>query len=261
MQPKRYYYLIKLQFLGFRYHGWQKQPDVLTVERMVERTLAYVLQHKRFKTLAAGRTDAKVSVNQTYVELFVDESLLSLDDFLTEFNENLPPDIRGLEISETDKNFNIIQHPKSKEYLYFFAFGEKFHPFCAPFMVYYKNDLDIELMKKGAKLFEGTHDFWSYAFRPTAHTQTKANITHCQLEENQRYTANFFPETSYVLSVKGAGFKRHQIRLMMGALFDLGNGKIDLNFLEQTLDASNKIKLEHIAQASGLMLNSVTLEK
>ena len=73
MQRIRYYYLIKLQYLGFRFHGWQKQPDVITVERMVERTVAFVLGRKNFKLLASGRTDAKVSVNQTYVELFVDE--------------------------------------------------------------------------------------------------------------------------------------------------------------------------------------------
>ena len=260
MQRVRYYYLIKLQFLGFRFHGWQKQPDVITVERMVERTLAYVLDRKKIKLIAAGRTDSKVSVNQAYVELFIDEKPLELAEFLPLFNDNLPPDIRALEISETDKNFNIIQHPKVKEYLYFFAFGEKFHPFCAPFMVFFKENLDIELMKKGARLFEGEHDFRSYTFKPTEHTITQGKIEHCSLEENKIYTANFFPEKSYVLKVRGEGFKRHQIRLMMGALFDLGSGKITLDFIKKTLDASNNIKLEHIAQPSGLILNSVELK-
>ena len=65
MSFKRSYYIIEIQYLGFRFHGWQKQPEVNTVQRMIERTLSYVLEHKKFKTLAAGRTDAKVSVNQT----------------------------------------------------------------------------------------------------------------------------------------------------------------------------------------------------
>jgi len=56
MFDKRFYYLLKIQYLGFRYHGWQKQPDVLTVERMVERTFSYVLNRKNFKLLASGRT-------------------------------------------------------------------------------------------------------------------------------------------------------------------------------------------------------------
>lgn len=260
MQRIRYYYLLKLQYLGFRFHGWQKQPDVITVERMVERTIAYVLNRKNFKILAAGRTDAKVSVNQTYVELFVDEEPLDLGEFFPLLNENLPPDIRALDISETDAEFNIIQHPKVKEYLYFFSFGEKFHPFCAPFMVNVLEKLNVEKMKEAVKLFEGNHDFWSYAFRPSPETQTKGEILTCEIVENTIYTANFFPGKSYVLRVKGEGFKRHQIRLMMGVLFDLGKGKVDLEFIAKTLQGENKITLKHIAPASGLILNAVDLK-
>ncbi|MGO3707817.1 MAG: tRNA pseudouridine synthase A [Mesonia hippocampi] len=261
MFKKRYYYLIALQYLGFRFHGWQKQPDVITVERMLERTIAFVLQHKNFKLLASGRTDAKVSVNQTYVELFVDNEPLDVTAFLELLNENLPADIRALSIKETTKEFNIINNAKQKEYCYFFAYGEKFHPFCAPFMVFVKEMLDINAMKEGAKLFEGEHDFWSYTFRPNPQTQTKGCITLCEITENTRYTANFFPEKSYMLTVKGKGFKRHQIRLMMGTLLDLGKGKIDLEFIKKTLNPENRITLAHIAQPSGLLLNSVTMEE
>lgn len=260
MQRKRFYYLIELQYLGFRYHGWQEQPDVITVERMVKRTLKFIFKERRFKVIAAGRTDSKVSVNQTYIELFMEENPLDTVSFLELFNENLPPDIRALSISETDAKFNIIQHPKMKEYTYFFTFGEKPHPFCAAFMAHVPDDLDIPLMQKGAKLFEGSHDFRSYCFRPTENTITEGEIAGCELEENTIYTASFFPEKTYLLRVCGKGFKRHQIRLMMGALFDLGKGKIDLKFLTKTLQPRNEIVLEHIAQASGLILNKVSLD-
>lgn len=260
MQYKRFYYLIELQYLGFRYHGWQKQPDVLTVEHMLGKTLNYVLEGQRFKVIAAGRTDAMVSVNQTYAELFVYEEMLDLDTFLPLFNKNLPQDIKCLSIKETTADFNIIQHPKLKEYLYFFCVKEKMHPFCAPLMVNLQEDLDIELMKEGAFLFEGDHDFYSFAFRSNPETKTEGTIDVCQLKENDIYTANFFPETSYVLKVVGEGFKRQQIRLMMGALIDLGRHRIDLSDLKKIIDGKNKIKLEHIAQASGLILNSVQLK-
>jgi len=261
MFRKRFYYIIELQYLGFRYHGWQKQPDVNTVQRMLERTIAYVLQHKNFKTLSVGRTDAMVSARQTYIELFVDGEALNLEEFFPIFNLNLPPDIKGLSIKETDDKFNIIQHPKVKEYQYLFAVKEKFHPFCAPFMVNIQEDLDIELMKEGAKLFEGTHDFWSYAHRANEKTQTEGEILECVLEENTQYQANFFPKVSYLLTVRGVGFKRNQIRLMMGVLIDLGRRKIDIEFVQQTLQPKEySIKLEHIAQASGLFLNKVTFQ-
>ena len=103
MFEKRFYYRLKVQYLGFRYHGWQKQPDVLTVERMMERTFNYVLEHKNFKLLAAGRTDAKVSVNETFVQLFLKDAPLPEEGFLELLNANLPQDIRVLAIDEVDK--------------------------------------------------------------------------------------------------------------------------------------------------------------
>ena len=133
MKRKRFYYIIKLQYLGFRYHGWQKQPDVITVEKMLDKTLNYVLEGQKFKVMAAGRTDAKVSVNQTFIELFLYDEAIDMEAFLPYFNENLPQDIRALEIQETDAKFNIIQHAKLKEYHYYFCYGQKMHPFAAPF--------------------------------------------------------------------------------------------------------------------------------
>lgn len=254
------YYLIELQYLGFRYHGWQKQPRVKTVENQIQKTLGFVLPNIRTKVIAAGRTDAMVSVNKTFIELFVYEADLP-EDFFEVFNYNLPSDIKALSIEKVDENFNIIQHPKEKEYLYFFTFPEKIHPFCAPFMTLIQDDLNLELMKEAARLFEGEHDFYSYAFRPKPTTQTIGKISHCSIEENKLYTASFFPEKSYVLRVKGPGFKRNQIRLMMGILIDLGKGKIDLNFVKQTLDSTQKIKLEYIAPASGLQLYDVQFTK
>lgn len=255
----RYYYVLQIQYLGFRYHGWQKQPDVNTLQRMVERTLNYVLEHKDFKVLAAGRTDSKVSANQAYIELFIDHNPLDLESFFTLFNQNLPQDIRALGIEETTKDFNIIQSPKIKEYIYLFSYGDKAHPFCAPFMYSVNESLNISLMKEAARLFEGQHNFRSYCHRPSEKTILEGEIKHCEIKKNELYTANFFPKESYMLQVKGKGFKRNQIRLMMGALLDLGKGKIDLDFIKQTLNPdAPEIKLEHIVPGSGLILNSVT---
>ena len=261
MFKKEFYYLLKIQYLGFRYHGWQKQPDLLTVERMMQRTLKYVLGRNNFKFIAAGRTDAKVSVNETYVELILkEESLTDLQEFHKLFNENLPQDIRLLEIIEKADQTNIIQAPKLKEYIYLFSFGEKNHPFCAPYMINVKGELDIELMQKGAALMQGTHDYRNYAYKASAETQTVMTIVSSVIEENTLYTANFFPKHSYVFRVVGAGFKRHQVRLMMGALFDLGSGVLSWEAFEKSLDGKIPFKLTHIAQASGLILQEVNLE-
>lgn len=259
MQPKRFYYLISLQYLGFRFHGWQVQPEVPTIELMIKKTLRFLLPDTKTKVMASGRTDAKVSVEQTFVELFSDRELPNLDVFLGTFNYNLPADIRALSIKPVDKSFNIIQHPKLKEYHYYFAFGQKFHPFSAALMCNIQEELDITFMQKAAKEFKGIKDFYSYTFRPKPKTNTLGEIVDCKIEINTDLIANFFPKTSYVLKVKGGGFKRNQIRLMMGMLFDIGKRKVDFQYFLKTLDGKNRIKLEYIAPASGLVLHSVEL--
>jgi len=86
----------------------------------------------------------------------------------------------------------------------------------------------------------------------------KRVIDSCEVVENTILQANFFPEKSYVLKVKGKGFLRYQIRLMMGVLFQLGRGTIDLEFIKNSLREDNDRKfLREIAPSSGLQLFDV----
>ncbi|MDA0316056.1 MAG: tRNA pseudouridine(38-40) synthase TruA [Bacteroidetes bacterium] len=258
MFQKRFYYLVKFQFLGYRFHGWQKQPDTKTVHLMIDKTLRYILKNQSFKTLAASRTDAKVSAQEAAFELFLKEKpIKDVSLFLEEFNTNLPQDIRALSIEEVSSDFNIIQDSKYKEYHYVFAQGEKCHPFCAPIMTTILEPLDIELMKKGAQLFQGLHNFKSYCYKATDNGLYQRELKTCELIENSLYTANFFPKESYLLRVIGKGFGRHQIRLMMGALIKLGRGEVNLDFIEKSLENNSTISIDYIAPASGLILHKI----
>ncbi len=258
MFQKRFYYLVKFQFLGYRFHGWQKQPNTKTLHLMIDKTMRYILKNQSFKTLAASRTDAKVSAQEAAFELFLkDEPIKDLILFLEEFNTNLPQDIRALSIEEVSSDFNIIQDSKYKEYHYVFSQGEKCHPFCAPIMTTILEPLDVELMKKGAQLFQGPHNFKSYCYKATDNGLYQRELKTCELIENKLYTANFFPKKSYILRVIGKGFGRHQIRLMMGALIKLGRGDIDLNFIEISLKNDSTISIDYIAPASGLILHKI----
>ena len=261
MFDKRYYYLIKIQYLGYRFHGWQKQPDVKTVHLMIDRTLKFIFQDIRFKTLGAGRTDAMVSANEAAIELFIyNEPITDFKAFLELFNHNLPQDIRALSIEEVDESFNIIQDSKLKEYHYVFSEGRKNHPFCAPIMTTILEELDVELMKQGAKLFEGTHNFRTYCYRATDKGEYTRTIAYCEIVDNDLYTANFFPKESYVFKIVGKGFMRNQIRLMFGCLIKLGRGEVSLKYLEDTLKEDSIEVMDYIAPASGLILHSLTFQ-
>ena len=227
---------------------------------MVDRTLNFILEGKYFKSLSSGRTDAMVSAESAAFELFLQEPIEDEIAFLELFNLNLPQDIRALDIEEVDDKFNIIQHSKIKEYLYLFTYGEKCHPFCAPIMTTILDVLDIELMKQGAKLFEGENYLKSYCYKPTDKGIYTREILTCELVENTIYTANYFPKQSYILRVRGKGFMRNQIRLMMGTLLDLGKGKLSLEDIRFSLLPNSIVKMDYIAPASGLILNKIEFE-
>ncbi|WP_317171418.1 tRNA pseudouridine(38-40) synthase TruA [Zobellia roscoffensis] len=228
---------------------------------MLTKTLKFVLIDRKFKILGAGRTDAKVSALAMVAELFIeDEPLDDLDGFLQLFNKNLPPDIRALTVSETSSSFNIIQDAKIKEYVYLFSYGEKNHPFCAPFLANILDTLNVEKMTIGAKLFEGEHDFKTYTARLQESTKTKRTILSCQLKKNKLLKANFFPEKSYALHVKGKGFMRYQIRMIMGALIQLGKGDLTLVDIEDSLKPESTVQLTYVAPGSGLLLNQLDFD-
>ena len=254
---KKYFYLISVQYLGYRFHGWQKQPNLKTVHLMIDKTLRFILEKKPFKTLGSGRTDAMVSANDAAFELFLSEPIEDLSSFMELFNFNLPQDIRVLNITEVSQEFNIIQNSKVKEYLYLFSEGKKNHPFCAPLITTILESLDVALMKRGAKCFEGSHYFKSYCYKATNDGIYNRTIDTCEVVENDMFKANFFPEKSYILRVRGKGFMRNQIRLMMGTLIKLGRGDITIEYIQNSLKPDSKEVMDYIAPASGLILNKI----
>ncbi|WP_437439820.1 tRNA pseudouridine(38-40) synthase TruA [Eudoraea algarum] len=228
---------------------------------MLTKTLKFVLPEARFKILGAGRTDAKVSALEAAFELFIEDAPIpDLSKFLNECNENLPPDIKVININKVDNSFNIIQHSKSKEYIYLFSFGAKNHPYCAPFMANHIGPLNIELMQKAARLFEGTHNFKAYTSRPRPNTLLLRTISSCEIRENKVLKANFFPERSYALHVQGAGFMRYQIRMIMGALIQLGRGELSMDMIKASLQEDTQVQITYVAPGSGLLLHRLEFE-
>lgn len=225
---------------------------------MLVKTLRFIVPDAPFKILGAGRTDAKVSaLGAAFTLTFGESPIQDRDRFVRLFNENLPPDIRIISMEETKSDFNIIKDAKTKEYVYLFSCGKKNHPFCAPFMANFLEDLDIKAMEKAAGLFVGTHDFSAYTSRLQKNTKTIRTITSCEIKANTLLKANFFPEKSYALHVTGNGFMRYQIRMMMGALVQLGKGALSLKDLRWSLTTGSEVQFTYVAPGSGLILNGL----
>ncbi|NMM48153.1 tRNA pseudouridine(38-40) synthase TruA [Marinigracilibium pacificum] len=257
---EKYYYLITLQYLGFRYHGWARQPGVKTVQEQVEKTLNFIFPDVKFKVLAAGRTDSMVSATGAAFELFINEKL-NIDQFLSDFNINLPPDIRAIDVKPVSPKFNVIHHAEEKEYHYLFCTGVKPHPFSAAHMAYFPELKNVELMKEAAQFFKGEHDFMNFCHSSVAQGDTVRKIDEIILEDNTVYTANFFPEQSWIIKIRGKGFMRYQIRMMVGALALLGMEKISLDEFKGYLDLTETNHKRYVAPSSGLNLYEISFDQ
>ncbi|MEQ9403834.1 MAG: tRNA pseudouridine(38-40) synthase TruA [Cyclobacteriaceae bacterium] len=254
-----HFYLVRIEFLGFRYHGWQKQKGLKSVHSMIDKTLLFVLEHNNFRTLGCGRTDAKVSADDYAFELFCMDPIIP-EQLLHRLNRNLPSDIRTKSVMEVNANFNIIQDAHIKEYHYLFSFGEKSHPYNAPLIRDFGKLLDIGKMIDAASVFEGKHTFKRYVSKPSAGVNFERDILKSVIEPQNKLKGNLIPEHSYVFKVSSSGFMRYQVRLMMGALVDIGRGVWTVDDLIESLSNPNGSQIKHVAPSSGLVLHRVEFD-
>ena len=253
------FYLVRIQFLGFRYHGWQKQEGLKTVHQMVDKTLKFVLGDVPFKSLGCGRTDAKVSAEDYAFELFTSKDLVP-EQLVHRLNANLPADIRVLNVKAVDAQFNIIQHAKTKTYHYHFCFGDKPHPFSSPLVQFFGKKLDIARMIRASSLLEGEHDFTAFTPKPGAETQLTRHLNKAEIVSVDTKDAFMPVSDHYVFRVTSSGFLRYQVRLMMGALIEIGRGLLTLEDLQALLSGERTDPIKTVAPGSGLRLHRVEFD-
>lgn len=249
-------YLFYVQYLGIRYAGWQKQVGVRTVQGTLERSFRYLLGEGRCKILGAGRTDAGVSANRAAFELFSPVPI-DMNAICYQVNQYLPADIRLLGVREVGKDFNIIHDVVWKEYRYNLAFGKKFHPFAGGNLSYFAGDLDIDLMKRGLALLLGTHDFRQFCSVDKVTNNYVRTILETSLSRHPQAGIGYVPNDSHTIVFKGKGFLRYQVRIMVGALVDLGMGKLSLEQFEAALARPGNGPIAVQAPPYGLVLEDV----
>lgn len=244
-------YLIKHSYLGFRFHGWEQQPNMKTIEGMLHQTIRFLLGDIKFDTHVCSRTDARVSARANYCLLIIDQELGT--SFKDEMNNNLPTDIRILDIKKVEDNFNI-RSSVNKTYNYLLS-NQAIDPYFAS-IIHSEPKLNMDVIKSGIKLFEGEHDFIAYSSHREQNKQSICTIKHAAVLDGTRLPINF-DGPLYTLSFTGDRFLYNQIRLMVARLIQLGLGEISEDDIKADLSSDNPQLLRKIAPASGLHLMDV----
>ncbi len=253
MQSRPFSYLFSISYFGARYKGWAKQPGQATIQGKLERVLKFVLGHDDFTVLGGSRTDAGVSCQGGYVQIFLREKA-EMESLLPAINQHLPQDIRLISVNEVPPTFNLIQSINQKTYRYYFSNLDEFHPFASAFLVNISGQLDWEKMRESAHNFVGKHNFQAFCTPSPNKTDYVREILSAGIYPSTEFLGQYFPQEISYFEVTGKGFLHHQVRIIMNAIWGVGKGELALDELRKRLINAENLEKIAPAPANGLVL-------
>lgn len=248
-----FYYRLVLQYKGTRYNGWQIQPDAPTVQGELHKALVTITKSSAVKSIGSGRTDAGVHALGQVVKVAV-ELQINPQNLLKALNSHLPEDIRVVTADLSDEAFMPTSDAKSKEYHYRFTNRKDVTAFQPEFLANHSHELDLTKVREACRALIGEHDFVNYFCEGTDVSSTVRKIFACTLEEVAE--GPVLP-AHLVIKIEGSGFLKQMVRLIVGALWNVGRGKISLSEFENSLKPPRRDRLGIVAPPEGLYLARV----
>lgn len=214
-----------IEYDGTGYAGWQLQPNGLTVQQLLEEALARLVKHP-VRLYSSGRTDAGVHA-RGMVAMFRTETTIPVKAFSEGVNTLLPPDIAVREAVEAPAAFNPRSDATGKHYRYSILAAQCRSPLGRLYAWHLRQPLDLARMRQAAAVFVGEHDF--AAFRTTG-CAAKTTVRRIDALEIVR-------EGTFVhIDVRGSGFLRNMVRLMVGTLVEIGKGRMEPDHVRHCLE-------------------------
>lgn len=233
-------------YRGTNYHGFQIQNNAVTVQEVLQKGVSVVLNEK-VSIIGCSRTDTGVHANQFCFNVHTN-SQINTRGFIRGVNGHLPDDISILSCEEVPENFHARFDCKGKEYIYKIHCSESKNPFASDLMLHYRRKLDLDVIRKASSYFVGTHDFSSFCADCTNVLTTIRTIYSLEIEN--------YGDTVIVL-VKGDGFLYNMIRIIVGTLIDVSEGRFLPDDIPEIITAKNRLRAGRTAMAHGLYLNRV----
>ncbi len=249
MKGQKTRYFLELSFLGTNYHGWQVQPNAISVQEVLNDKISVILK-EAISIVGAGRTDTGVHAKQIYAHFDCSTEIESLSDFKFHLNNFLPEDIAIHDVFKVESDHHTRFDATARTYEYLIHRSK--NPFLTNSSYYYKHDLDIELMNKAASLLIGTKDFSCFS---RSKTQTKTNICSITLAEWKE------TEDGFIFRVSADRFLRNMVRAIVGTLLNVGCSKIRIEEIENIIASKDRSQAGESAPAHGLYLTKVSYPK
>ncbi|MBQ8683515.1 MAG: tRNA pseudouridine(38-40) synthase TruA [Clostridia bacterium] len=238
--------LLTLRYDGTAYHGWQVQPNGVTVQESLQDAIQAVTG-VRSGVIGCSRTDAGVHADM-FCCTFDTDSPLRGDKLAAALNFHLPRDIAVYAAREVAADFHPRYQAAGKRYEYRIWNGKQRHPLYDRYALHRNRPLDAELMNRAAADFVGTHDFAAFCGAGSAVEDTVRTVRRCTVERR---------DDLVVFTVEGDGFLYNMVRIMVGTLLEIADGRLPADGIPAILSSLDRNMAGPTAPAKGLCLRQV----
>jgi tRNA pseudouridine38-40 synthase len=244
-ETNRNRYFIEFAYHGKYYHGWQIQPNAITVQEVMNKAFTTLLGEE-INLLGAGRTDTGVHAAHFVAHMDLKDPVLDTDDLIFKANRFLQFGIRIDSIRAVDSDLHARFSAISRTYHYIIT--QKKSPFLDDFSWYLSREMNLDSLSKASDSLLSFNDFTSFA---RLHADTKTNncvISHAAWNREGEYL---------IFSIKADRFLRNMVRAIVGTLVDVGIGKIGIDDFRNIILAKDRSAAGQSAPAQGLFLTHV----
>ena len=249
-------YRLTLQYDGTDFHGWQMQNDERTVQGELTRALA-LLERSEVVVHGAGRTDAGVHAEGQVASVRLDREI-EPERLRAALNGNLARDVRVMEASAAADDFHARYSARGKTYVYRISNAPVMSPFLSRYALHEARRLDVERMRRAARLFVGEHD-WTAVSAAQSEARTRVRtVTELEVTENIDGRGH-----GRLIEIKASadGFLRYMVRSIAGTLLAAGRGETDEETVRRALNTGDRSLAGATAPAHGLTLVKVHYEE
>jgi tRNA pseudouridine38-40 synthase len=239
---------LDLEYVGTRYSGWQAQKNARTVQGALHDAVRRISDRADFESYGSGRTDAGVHALQQVAHLDL-ETRLPAESLRRALNDELPADIVVRRAAKVTRQFHARHSAVSRSYLY--QVSRRRTAFGKPLVWWVRDRLDVAAIAACGRVFEGTHDFRSYADAEEHAGSTRVKIDRVQVEEAGDLV---------LVRVLGSHFLWKMVRRMVGVMVEVGRGGLGVSDAEAFLRSPSDVPAGLTAPPSGLFLERVLYE-
>lgn len=237
-------YFIELSYNGKNYHGWQIQPNAISVQEILERSLSTILR-ETIQVVGAGRTDAGVHATQIFAHFDIEKEL-NEEHIVHKLNSILPKDIAVKELFRVKEDAHARFDAIKRSYDY--RIVAKKDTFLHEFTHYVRSPLSIEKMNDAAKILLDYTDFKCFS-----KSKTDVFTYNCKIE----YAAWKVEKEELIFTISADRFLRNMVRAIVGTLLEIGLGRMDVAEMHNIIKSKDRGKAGTSVPGHALYLTEV----